>query len=72
MVSNGILTETIPTETGTTTVWESRNPMASYLVTLHAGRLTTEREGHGDCRFAPPSPRPSRVDSGSCSIACRR
>ena len=49
VVSNGILTETIATETGTTTVWESRNPMASYLVTLHAGRLTTEvREGpHG-------------------------
>jgi aminopeptidase N len=46
VVSNGILTETIATETGTTTVWESRNPMASYLVTLHAGRLTTEvREG---------------------------
>jgi aminopeptidase N len=49
VVSNGLLTETIATETGTTTVWESRNPMASYLVTLHAGRLTTEvREGpHG-------------------------
>jgi aminopeptidase N len=49
VVSNGILTETIATETGTTTIWESRNPMASYLVTLHAGRLTTEvREGpHG-------------------------
>src|SRR5687768_14158776 len=49
VVSNGILTETIANGTGTTTVWESRNPMASYLVTLHAGRLTTEvREGpHG-------------------------
>ena len=49
VVANGILTETIATETGTTTVWESRDPMASYLVTLHAGRLTTEvREGpHG-------------------------
>jgi aminopeptidase N len=46
VVSNGILTETITTETGTTTVWESRNPMASYLVTLHAGRLAIEmREG---------------------------
>ncbi|HYN86946.1 MAG TPA: M1 family aminopeptidase, partial [Ardenticatenaceae bacterium] len=46
VVSNGLLTETIATEAGTTTVWESRNPMASYLVTLHAGRLTTEvREG---------------------------
>ena len=43
VVANGILTETIPTETGTTTVWESRNPMASYLVTLHAGRLDDRR-----------------------------
>jgi aminopeptidase N len=66
VVSNGILTETIPTETGTTTVWESRNPMASYLVTLHAGRLTTEvREGpHGlpiRTAFAASVPRGQRV-----------
>ena len=46
VVANGILTETIATETGTTTVWESRDPMASYLVTLHAGRLDIDvREG---------------------------
>jgi aminopeptidase N len=46
VVSNGMLTETSSTGTGTTTVWESRNPMASYLVTLHAGRLAIEvREG---------------------------
>jgi aminopeptidase N len=46
VVSNGMLTETLATETGTTTIWESRNPMASYLVTLHAGRLAIEvREG---------------------------
>ena len=46
VVSNGLLTETITTGTGTTTVWESRNPMASYLVTLHAGRLDIDlREG---------------------------
>jgi len=45
-VANGILTETIPTETGTTTVWESHNPIASYLVTFHAGRLDVDvREG---------------------------
>jgi aminopeptidase N len=66
VVSNGIMTETIPTETGTTTVWESRNPMASYLVTLHAGRLTTEvREGpHGlpiRTAFAASVPRGQRV-----------
>jgi aminopeptidase N len=66
VVSNGILTEAIPTETGTTTVWESRNPMASYLVTLHAGRLTTEvHEGpHGlpiRTAFAASVPRGQRV-----------
>ncbi|MBW3634228.1 MAG: M1 family metallopeptidase [Chloroflexi bacterium] len=48
VVSNGLLTETIATETGTTTVWESHDPMASYLVTLHAGRLDIDlREGPG-------------------------
>ncbi len=48
VVSNGTLTETVATETGTTTVWESRDPMASYVVTLHAGRLNTEvRKGPG-------------------------
>ena len=66
VVANGILTETIPTETGTTTVWESRNPMASYLVTLHAGRLTIEvREGpHGlpiRTAFAASVPQGQRV-----------
>src|SRR5215207_529728 len=66
VVSNGILTESIPTETGTTTVWESRNPMASYLVTLHAGRLTTEvREGPRGLpvrtAFAASVPRGQRV-----------
>ena len=66
VVSNGLLTETIDTETGTTTVWESRNPMASYLVTLHAGRLTTEvREGPRGLpirtAFAASVPRGQRV-----------
>jgi aminopeptidase N len=46
VVANGTLTETIDTENGTTTVWESRDPMASYLVTLHAGRLDIDvRQG---------------------------
>ncbi len=46
VVANGTLAETIDTENGTTTVWESRDPMASYLVTLHAGRLDIDvREG---------------------------
>src|SRR5918997_933825 len=66
VVANGLLTETIATETGTTTVWQSRDPMASYLVTLHAGRLTTEvREGpHGlpiRTAFAASVPRGQRV-----------
>jgi aminopeptidase N len=46
VVANGILTETIPNEAETTTAWESPEPMASYLVTLHAGRLEIDvREG---------------------------
>ena len=66
VVANGILTETIATEIGTTTVWESRNPMASYLVTLHAGRLTTDvREGPRGLpirtAFAASVPRGQRV-----------
>jgi aminopeptidase N len=45
-VANGILTETITEANGTTTVWESRDPMASYVVTFHAGRLDIDvREG---------------------------
>jgi aminopeptidase N len=66
VVANGLLTETIPTATGTTTVWESGNPMASYLVTLHAGRLDTDvREGpHGlpiRIAFAAAIPQGQRV-----------
>ena len=46
VVANGTLTDTITADGETTTVWESRDPMASYLVTLHAGRLASEeREG---------------------------
>lgn len=41
-VANGVLTETADTGETTTTVWESRDPMASYLVTFHAGRLDVE------------------------------
>ena len=48
VVANGTLTETIAAENRTTTVWESRDPMASYLVTLHAGRLDIDvRDGPG-------------------------
>ena len=65
-ISNGILTETIDTGSGTTTVWESRDPMASYLVTLHAGRLAIDvREGPGGLpirtAFAPSVPQGQRV-----------
>jgi aminopeptidase N len=61
-----MLTETSSTGTGTTTVWESGNPMASYLVTLHAGRLETAvREGpHGlpvRTAFAASVPQGQRV-----------
>ena len=48
VVANGTLTDTITTDTATTTVWESHDPMASYLVTFHAGRLDVEtRAGPG-------------------------
>ena len=39
VVANGTLIETIDEGATTTTVWDSRDPMASYLVTLHAGRF---------------------------------
>lgn len=43
VVANGQLVETIEGDERTTTVWESRDPMASYLVTFHAGDLDIER-----------------------------
>jgi len=66
VVSNGMLTESSSTPSGTTTVWQSRDPMASYLVTLHAGRLAIEvREGpHGlpiRTAFAASVPQGQRV-----------
>jgi aminopeptidase N len=42
VVANGLLRETIETETATTTVWEAADPMASYLVMFQAGRMTVE------------------------------
>ncbi len=48
VVANGTLRETIREDAATTTVWESRDPMASYLVTFHAGRIDIEtRSGPG-------------------------
>ena len=49
IVANGVLRETTASDTATTTIWESRDPMATYLATFHAGRLTVEeRQGpHG-------------------------
>jgi aminopeptidase N len=46
VVANGLLVETIEHDGKVTTVWDSPDPMATYLVTFHAGRLDTiEREG---------------------------
>ena len=45
-VANGTLVETIDNGGTTTTVWTTRDPMASYLVTIHAGRIELE-EGVG-------------------------
>jgi aminopeptidase N len=49
VVANGVLAETIEDGGKITTVWESPDPMATYLVTFHAGRLDmTVQEGpHG-------------------------
>lgn len=49
VVANGLLVETIPHDGKVTTVWDSPDPMATYLVTFHAGRLDMiERAGpHG-------------------------
>lgn len=46
VVANGSPVETIETEHGKTAVWQSRDPMASYVVTFQAARLSIEeREG---------------------------
>ena len=46
VVSNGLLVETIQDGGKVTTVWDSVDPMATYLVTFHAGRLEIiERDG---------------------------
>ncbi len=49
VVANGLLVDTIRQSGKVTTVWDSPDPMATYLVTFHAGRLDMiEREGpHG-------------------------
>ena len=66
VVANGTLTETIERDGATTTVWESRDPMASYLVTFHAGRLAVEERAGPDgipirVAFAPAVPPGQRV-----------
>jgi aminopeptidase N len=42
VVANGSLVDTVDNGETTTFTWESRDPMASYLVTFHAGRLDIE------------------------------
>jgi aminopeptidase N len=66
VVANGRLTETVDEGAATTTVWESHDPMASYLATLHAGRLQIdESTGPGGLpirtAFAAPVPAGQRV-----------
>ena len=54
-VANGVLAERIDEGETTTTVWTTRDPLASYLVTIHAARIDlVERTGpHGlPLRFA--------------------
>ena len=55
VAANGLLVETTRQGGKVTTVWDSVDPMATYLVTFHAGRLDVlERDGpHGiPLRFA--------------------
>ncbi|MFT4040945.1 MAG: M1 family metallopeptidase [Thermomicrobiales bacterium] len=48
VAANGLLVEETRADDRVTTVWDSRDPMATYLVTFHAGRLdTVEAEGPG-------------------------
>lgn len=66
VVANGTLQETTTSERGTTTVWTSRDPIATYLVTFQAARLTTDvREGPDGIpirvAFAESVPRGQRV-----------
>jgi aminopeptidase N len=42
VVANGSLVDQVDNGDTTTFTWESRDPMASYLVMFHAGRLDTE------------------------------
>ena len=43
-VANGTLVDVESTETTTTYTWDAPDPMASYLVTFHAGPLVVERQ----------------------------
>lgn len=43
-VANGQLTDVTSTAATTTYTWEAPDPMASYLVTFHAGPLVVERQ----------------------------
>jgi aminopeptidase N len=66
VVANGTLTETVDEGAETTTIWESHDPMASYLATLHAGHLqVTESTGPSGLpirtAFAAPVPAGQRV-----------
>ena len=43
-VANGLLTETIEEEGKTTYIWQAKDPMSSYLATVHVGRYEVESE----------------------------
>jgi len=66
VVANGTLQESTTSERGTTTIWTSRDPIATYLVTFQAARLSTEvREGPDGIpirvAFADSVPRGQRI-----------
>ncbi|HEU5433578.1 MAG TPA: M1 family metallopeptidase [Thermomicrobiales bacterium] len=63
-VANGVLTDTRRQGDTTTTVWEMRQPMATYLVTFHVADMTVLRATGPDnlpiAHWLPPKPTPTQ------------
>ncbi|HEU0115351.1 MAG TPA: M1 family metallopeptidase, partial [Thermomicrobiales bacterium] len=66
-VANGVLTDTRRQGDTTTTVWEMRQPMATYLVTFHVADMTVLRATGPDqlpiAHWLPPDPTPAQREA---------
>lgn len=72
-VANGTLTEVRTSASTVTYVWDAPDPMASYLVTLHAGPLTVERQtGPNNLPIINVFPPRLARRTGTNSPGCRR